>query len=237
MTVVALMAGTGSDDDYLRRAFGPAVTAAGGELAALRPSADVIDGYRRTLDDLAAAHGGIVVGGVSLGALAGLRWALDHTGDGACRGVLAALPPWTGEPGGSIASLSAAHTAASVENDGLDATIAAMRAGSPDWLADELERSWRALAPLGLAEQLRAASAYPGPGAEALTQLDVPLALMASTGDLLHPESVAREWAGLAPRSAIEVLPIERWGPEERLVGDACLRAWRAAGGPDLGAP
>ena len=133
MPMVIMMAGTGSDDDYLRRSFGPAVTSAGDELVALPPSADLIDDYRRTLDEAAAqasaAGRRFLVGGVSLGAVVALRWALDRPRAG-CAGVLAALPPWSGPAHRSVAAGSALITADSIESDGLEATIETMSPAS-----------------------------------------------------------------------------------------------------------
>ena len=65
MSKVLLMAGTGSDDDYLRRSFGPPIAAAGGELIALPPTARLIDDYRDRLDAAARSAGTpIIVGGL-----------------------------------------------------------------------------------------------------------------------------------------------------------------------------
>ncbi|MBL3747337.1 alpha/beta hydrolase, partial [Mycobacteroides abscessus subsp. massiliense] len=45
------MPGTGSDDDFINRAFGPALTQAGATLIAVRPEPDdLVNGYRRALD-------------------------------------------------------------------------------------------------------------------------------------------------------------------------------------------
>nr|HRC50475.1 alpha/beta hydrolase [Gordonia sp. (in: high G+C Gram-positive bacteria)] len=61
------MAGTGSDADYVVRAFGPAARQAGRELVALQPGADLVDDYVRALDAAADEYGPILVGGVSIG--------------------------------------------------------------------------------------------------------------------------------------------------------------------------
>ena len=229
MPTVILMAGTGSDDDYLRRSFGPAVTEAGAELRALAPSAELIDGYVAALDaaaDAAAAAGEtIVVGGVSIGAVVALRWALDR-GGAHCAGVLAALPPWSGPVGDSLAALSARATADAVERDGLEPTIAAMAAGSPAWLAAELTRSWRALADRDLVGQLRSAAALTAPTVDEIAELAVPLAVVGSLSDPLHPIEVARDWVRAAPRAALTELDLDQWGPAPHLLGAACVGAW-----------
>ncbi|MFT4087807.1 MAG: alpha/beta hydrolase [Gordonia sp. (in: high G+C Gram-positive bacteria)] len=225
MPTVALMPGTGSDADYLRRSFGPAVAESGWRLEALEPSENLVEHYLTRLDAL-AERGPLIVGGVSIGAAVGVRWAID-AGPGPCAGVLAALPPWSGVPGDSLAALSARITADSLERDGLEATVAAMAADSPDWLAAELSRSWRALAPRGLVAQLRSASSYTAPTLDELSGLHVPLAVAGAPDDPLHPIAVARAWTAAAPRAALTEIPLELWGPEERLLGDACVSAWR----------
>lgn len=233
MPTVVLMAGTGSDDDYLRRSFGPAVAAAGAELVALPPSAALLDGYRDALNQVSAQARGrgeqIYVGGVSIGAVVGLTWALAHPDD--CAGVLAALPPWSGPVGDSLAALSARLTADAVERDGLETTIAAMAATSPPWLAAELSRSWRALADRDLVGQLRSAATCTAPTVEQIGRLRVPLAVAAAPDDPLHPIAVARAWAAAAPAAALAETPLTEFGPRSALLGDTCLAAWRALTG------
>ena len=73
-----MLPGTGSDDDYIARAFGGPLRDAGARLLAPPPQPRrLIDGYRNDLDD-AAREGPIVVGGVSIGAAVAVAWALDH---------------------------------------------------------------------------------------------------------------------------------------------------------------
>lgn len=230
MPTVIMMAGTGSDDDYLRRSFGPAVSSGGGELVALTPSAHLIDDYRRALDEAAAraraAGRPLLVGGVSLGAVVALRWALDRE-DAGCAGVLAALPPWSGPAHHSIAAGSARVTADAIENDGLEAAIGAMSATSPAWLAAELSRSWRALADRDLVGQLRIAAACDAPEPGEIAGLTVPLAVVGAPDDPLHPIGVARAWADAAPQAALEECPLTEWGPEPARLGHAMAAAWR----------
>ncbi|AVM00521.1 alpha/beta hydrolase [Gordonia iterans] len=234
MRTVIMMAGTGSDDDYLRRSFGPAVAAAGGALRALPPTARLIEDYTTALDDAAAqarADGQqIVVGGVSIGAVVAVRWVLDRRGAD-CAGVLAALPPWSGPAGDSLAALSARLTADAIERDGLEPTVAAMAASSPEWLAAELSRSWRALAARDLVGQLRTAARYPAPTPDQIAHLTVPMAVVGAPDDPLHPIAVARSWAEAAPRAALVESPLTEWGPREHRLGRACLSAWRSLTG------
>ena len=66
-----LLPGTGSDDDYLRRAFGEPLRRAGATLVAVAPRPQhLVAGYLAALEDASAA-GPVAVGGVSLGAAIG----------------------------------------------------------------------------------------------------------------------------------------------------------------------
>ena len=228
-TALVVMPGTGSDDDYARRAFGVAAELLGVELITPTPSADLIDGYLRDMDAAVREHGAILVGGVSIGAVAALRWALQqqsaHRSPGTCSGVLAALPPWSGEPTGAVAAASARLTADAVDRDGLDATIAAMVSTSPDWLGVELSRSWRAQAD-HLVEQLRAAADCVAPTPADISKLAVPLAITASIDDPLHPWEVAQEWASAAGCAAVVGVELSRWGTDPAVLGTSCARTW-----------
>ena len=65
---VVLLAGTGSDDDYVYRAFSAALHDVGATVVTPAPQPDrLIDGYLEELDN-AGRTGAIAVGGVSIGA-------------------------------------------------------------------------------------------------------------------------------------------------------------------------
>lgn len=221
------MPGTGSDADYIVRAFGSAARELGRELLALQPGADLVDGYLRALDAAADEHGPILVGGVSIGASIATAWALV-AGPARCAGVWAALPPWSGSPAGSPAAASANATADAMEHDGLTATVETMVAGSPQWLADELTRSWTRLYP-GVVGQLRAAAALVGPDPQQLTELAVPLAVVVSDDDPIHPAQVGQAWAAAAPRAGLRHTTLDQWGPEPALLGRLARQAWTEA--------
>ncbi|WP_090350425.1 hypothetical protein, partial [Mycobacterium bohemicum] len=156
-----LLPGTGSDDDFVRRAFSGPLRQVGAVLVAPPPEADrLIDGYLSALDD-AARDGPIAVGGVSIGAAVATAWALAHPGRTVA--VLAALPAWAGAPDAAPAALAARYSAERLRADGLAATTAQMQASSPAWLAEELTRSWRAQWP-HLPDAMDEAAAYVAPG-------------------------------------------------------------------------
>lgn len=228
--VTVLLPGTGSDDDYLARALAGPLERAGAVVVSVAPEPQrLVRGYlealERALNEAAqrsGASGRIAVGGISLGAALATRWACEHPRQTAA--LLAVLPPWTGTPDGAPAAVSARHTAATLRRDGLAATTAAMRSSSPGWLADELTRSWRRQWP-ALPEAMEEAAAYVAPDAEDLRRLEVPLAVIAASDDLIHPATVAADWASWAPRAAIRTVRLADFGPDPSLLGQACVDA------------
>ncbi len=221
--VTVLLPGTGSDDDYLRRAFGAPLQDAGAKLIAVAPEPErLVEGYLRAMDSASQQSGRIAVGGVSLGAVVATRWALEHPERAVA--VLAVLPPWTGQPDGAPAALSARHTAATLRRDGLEHTTAAMRASSPAWLADELARSWRRQWP-ALPDAMEQAAACVAPTRTELRRMQTPLAVVAAGDDLVHPASVAVEWSACAPYAGLSTVRLQDFGPNPDLLGAAALAA------------
>lgn len=217
-----LLPGTGSDDDYVHRAFSAALQEAGAVLATPAPQPDrLVAGYRDALDDAARA-GAIAVGGVSIGAAVAVAWALQHPGQTVA--VLAALPAWTGSPETAPAAMAARHSAQLLRAQGLDAATATMRASSPRWLADELARSWAAQWP-SLPDAMEEAAGYVAPTCEELAQLAVPMGVAAATDDPIHPLDVARQWVAAAPRAALRTITLDEMGADPAVLGAACVAA------------
>ncbi|WP_319455207.1 MULTISPECIES: alpha/beta hydrolase [unclassified Mycobacterium] len=219
---VVLLPGTGSDDDYVYRAFSAALHDCGATVVTPAPEPEhLVEGYRRALDD-AARPGPIVVGGVSIGASVATAWALAHPTR--VLGVLAALPAWTGAPDGAPAALTAQHSAHQLRRDGLAAAVAQMRAGSPAWLADELTRSWVGQWP-ALSDAMEEAAHYVAPTSDELAALTVPLGVAAATDDPIHPIEVAFEWVAAAPRAALRTVTLDGMGADPGVLGAACVAA------------
>ncbi|UXA08844.1 alpha/beta hydrolase [Mycobacterium sp. SMC-2] len=217
-----LLPGTGSDDDYVDRAFSGPLRAVGAVLLAPPPRPDgLIAGYLAALD-AAARTGPIAVGGVSIGAAVAAAWALAHADRAVA--VLAALPAWAGAPESAPAALAARHTASQLRADGLDATTSQMRASSPPWLADELARSWRAQWP-HLPDAMDEAAGYVAPSRDELARLSVPLGVAAAVDDPVHPLQVAVEWVDAAPRAALRTVTLDQIGSDPAALGAACLAA------------
>jgi pimeloyl-ACP methyl ester carboxylesterase len=222
-----LLPGTGSDDDYVYRAFFDALHGVGAVVAAHPPQpGGLVSGYVAALDG-AARETPIVAGGVSLGAAVATSWALAHPTRVVA--VLAALPAWTGDPDAAPAAQAARHTADVLRRDGLVAATAAMRQSSPPWLADELERSWARLWP-GLPDSLDEASRYVAPTYAELERLSVPMGITSAVDDPVHPLEVGRLWAAAAPRAALRTVTLDEIGADPGALGAACLAALGDAG-------
>ena len=217
-----LLPGTGSDDDYVYRAFSDALHGAGAIVVAPPPNPDqLIDTYISDLDN-AARMGAIAVGGVSIGAAVAVNWALAHPTHAVA--VLAALPPWTGSPDTAPAAQAARHSADVLRRDGLVSATSQMRASSPTWLADELTRSWVGQWP-SLPEAMEEASRYVSPTCAELERLAVPMGVVAATDDPVHPLEVGLEWVAAAPRAALRTVRLDELGADPSALGAACLAA------------
>jgi pimeloyl-ACP methyl ester carboxylesterase len=219
---VVLLPGTGSDDDYVRRAFAAALHEA--DAVVVTPSPQpyrLIDGYVCELDN-AARLNAIVVGGVSIGAAVAVNWALAHPSK--TLAVLAALPPWTGSPDSAPAALAARHSAEVLRRDGLMSATSQMRASSPTWLADELTRSWLGQWP-SLPDAMEEASRYAAPACADLERLTAPMGVAAATDDPVHPLEVALEWVAAAPRAALRTVTLDDMGVDPSVLGAACVAA------------
>jgi pimeloyl-ACP methyl ester carboxylesterase len=218
-----LLAGTGSDDDYVYRAFSGPLHELGAIVVTPEPEPSrLIAGYLAALDEAARSGVPIAVGGVSIGAAVSTAWALQHPSRAVA--VLAALPAWSGEPGNAPAALTARHSAQQLREEGLAATIAAMQAGSPPWLAAELTRSWLAQWP-ALPDAMAEAAAYVAPTVEELTALTVPMGLAAAVDDPVHPADVAVEWAAAARHASLHTVTLAEMGADPSRLGAACVAA------------
>jgi len=219
---VVLLPGTGSDDDYLYRAFSGALHDAGARVVTPAPEpARLLAGYLHAMDD-AARLGPIAVGGVSIGAAVATSWAIANPTS--VIAVLAALPAWTGAPDAATAALTAQYSARVLRRDGLAAAISQMRESSPPWLAEELTRSWAGQWP-DLPDAMESAAGYVAPTCEELERLAVPMGVAAATDDPIHPIEVAIEWVAAAPRAVLHTFTLAELGADPAVLGAACVSA------------
>jgi pimeloyl-ACP methyl ester carboxylesterase len=217
-----LLPGTGSDDDYVYRAFsGPLHDVGALVMAQPPPPEGLIAGYLAALDN-AAREEPIAVGGVSIGAAVAAAWALAHPGHVVA--VLAALPAWTGSPESAPAAQAAAQSALMLRRDGLVAATTQMRASSPAWLADELTRSWVGQWP-ALPDAMEESARYVAPTCTELERLSAPMGVASAVDDPVHPLEVGVEWVSAAPRAALRTVTLADIGADPSALGAACLAA------------
>ncbi len=217
-----LLPGTGSDDDYVYRAFSPALHAVGAIPMPHAPEPErLIEGYRRALAD-AAREGPIAVAGVSLGAAVAAEWAIAHPGK--VIAVLAALPAWTGNPQAAPAAAAALASAHELRRDGLVAATARMQQSSPVWLADELTRSWVSQWP-DLPDAMEQAARFVAPTCAQLETLRAPMGVASATDDPIHPLEVGVEWVAAAPSASLRTVTLAQIGADPAALGAACLAA------------
>jgi pimeloyl-ACP methyl ester carboxylesterase len=219
---VVLLAGTGSDDDYVYRAFSRALHDVGAVVVTPAPEPSrLLAGYLEALDD-AARQAPIAVGGISIGAAVATSWALANPTRAVA--VLAGLPAWTGSPENATAALTARYSASVLRRDGLASAIGQMQDSSPPWLSAELTRSWVGQWP-GLPDAMESAAGYVAPTGPELERLAVPMGIAAATDDPIHPLEVALEWAAAAPVAALRTFTLDELGADPGVLGAACVTA------------
>lgn len=217
-----LLPGTGSDDDYVYRAFAPALHEAGALPVTSPPTPHrLVGGYLDAVAD-AARGGPIALAGISLGAAVAASWAIAH--QHRVIAVLAAMPAWTGSPQHAPAAAAAQTSAHELRRDGLVAATARMRHSSPRWLADELTRSWLGQWP-GLPDALEEAAAFVAPTCTELETLRIPLGVASVTDDPIHPLEVGVEWVAAAPNASLRTVTLHEIGADPAVLGAACMAA------------
>ncbi len=230
--------GAGSGADFVRRAFAPALLAAGWRLASydLRShgaSTPVVDAARLRMTDhvsdlllVARSVGATLLGGVSMGAHAAVLAAVEHP-TRAADGLLLALPAWSGPP--DVVAAANAQQAAELRRLGTAACLERICRDHPGWVADELADAWPTHDVEAFAALLSALAASDGPAADALARVDVPVGIVALADDPMHPATVAEQWAAVLPHAVRVVLPFDAPAAGRRVIGDAAVAAWRQA--------
>jgi pimeloyl-ACP methyl ester carboxylesterase len=222
-TIGVVLPGTGSDAEFAHRAFAPVLSAVDTQILAIEPDPRrVVAGYIDALDDAASRFGSVLVGGISIGAAVALAWASSHPANTVA--VLAALPPWTGEPDGAPAAMSASFTAGRLRADGLAAVTAEMQASSPPWLAATLTRSWKSQWP-ALPDALDEAASFRAPTRAELSDLDIPVGVVGAVDDPIHPIGVAEDWVNWLPRAGLTRITLDELGADPGVLGRATLSA------------
>jgi hypothetical protein len=225
-----LLPGAGSTADFVTRAFGPALAAAGYALVTADPvpGPNVVERALAGLDEAARSYEVRLAGGVSLGAQLAVRWAAGSPAAAALDGLLLALPAWSGRPG-AVAAASAA-AAAEVAAHGVAGALRRAGPGGVRWVLDELAAAWPRYGS-DLPATLRTAAGCPGPTPAELASIGVPVGLAAFVDDPLHPLAVAEQWLALLPHAALERLHLADPSADRAVLGAAAVRALRRAAG------
>lgn len=226
--VAVILPGSGSTAEFVARAFALPLASAGYTLVTADPppaAGDPAVEWAGALDRLPTAPA--LVGGVSLGAHAAVRWAASRPGS--TGGLLLVMPAWTGPPDG-VAAVSGS-TAADLDAHGVEQVVARLR-DIPDgvgWVLEELSRAWRHRGRTALVDELRGVAASPGPTETELAAVTVPCGVVALREDPLHPEYVARRWVAALPRAALETVGHAAVAADRQVLGIAALRALSAS--------
>lgn len=202
-----MLHGAGSTPEFVLRAFGGRTRELGWELVA--PDVRGLT-MPRAVEAIANAEPDIV-GGVSLGAHAAALYAMDQRVP-----LYAVMPAWMGLPR-AVAGLTA-HTAAEIEQVGVDAVLRRIRAAGDDWITSELVRAWSS-AP-DLAAQLRVAAAQPAPTPIDLASVTGPATVVGLADDPTHPLEVAQAWADQIPEAHLRILPRDLGGRAPHALAD-----------------
>lgn len=228
--------GAGSDADFVIRAFGGPVVAAGWRLVAydLRghgASTPVAAAERLTPADhaadllaLAVGTGATLLGGVSMGAHAAVRAAMVLHGRGnALAGLLLAMPGWTGGP--DLVAGANLLQAEEIERIGIGAALSRITRAYPGWVADELAGSWCRHDAAAFAATLRALGRSSAPSVAELAALTAPAGVVALADDPMHPTSVAEQWTAALPAAALRTVTQREMAEDRAALGRAAVVA------------
>ena len=227
----------GSSADFVARAFGPALAAAGYRLVApdLRghggstPLADThAHGLEAHVDDLTTLADRVsasLVGGVSLGAHVAALVAARRPVDG----LLITLPGWLG-PADSIAAANTTW-ADELERDGVAAVLhrISREPGVPEWVAAEIAAAWAGHDPRSLAAALHAVAVSAAPSRRALAAVGAPAGIVGATDDPAHPLPAATAYADALPRAVLRTVRLADVGADRSILGTLALAALTTA--------
>lgn len=209
-----LLPGTGSDDDYVYRAFAPALHGVGAVPFRTPRPARLIAGYRAAT----------MPRGTARSRSPACRWEPPWRPPGRSPTPAARWPSWPRyRPGrahrtGAAAALAATYTAGELRRDGLVATTARMRESSPRWLADELTRSWLGQWP-DLPEAMTEAAAFVAPTTVQLAGMTTPMGVAAASDDPVHPLEVGVEWVAAASNASLRTVTLDDIGADPGALG------------------
>jgi pimeloyl-ACP methyl ester carboxylesterase len=214
--------GAASTAEFVRRAFEPALAAAGYRLVTWdRRGHDDAEAQLAALVDETRAR---IVGGVSYGALVATRFVAAR-GAAGLDGMLLALPP----PPGELAP-SPSTVIRQIGEHGIAAALDEVCRGAPPWIGAELRSAWPTYGADELVAELCLAAGLTEPSAADFAHCDVATGVVSLADDPFHPAAVAAAWTAGLPRAALEPLALTAPAGDVSVIGAAAVRAWRAAG-------
>jgi len=209
-----ILHGAGSDATFIRSAFAQPLASVGLRLIAPEDrTGDPALMSARLRQLMARCRDVRIVGGVSVGAHAVLRWAARDQRSAELDGLLIAMPAWIGRHD-NVADLTAG-SAHILKRDGVSAELLRMRLDQSiprDWVMTELSRSWPRQADT-LADTLLRTATSRGPYLSELSRIALPVGIAALADDPLHPVAVARAMHRRLRQSRLHV--IDRSAPAE----------------------
>jgi pimeloyl-ACP methyl ester carboxylesterase len=234
--------GAGSSGDFVRRAFGPPLRAAGWNLVSYdlrghgastpvtEPDRLELTSHAADVAAVARRFGATLLGGVSMGAHAAVLAVLDQ----ALRndlpdpvGMLLALPAWTGEP--DLVAGANAVQAAELASFGVPRVLERICRDHPGWIAEELAGAWPRHDPAAFVAVLTGLARSAAPTPAELRRLRVPTGLVALDDDPMHPAAVAKRWSSLIPVAELRRVAFDAPAADRAVLGRAALTAWTVA--------
>ncbi|ALE18482.1 alpha/beta fold hydrolase [Lawsonella clevelandensis] len=214
LCVIALP-GTGFDAHFSQLAFSLLAEELSARLVAVDPQpGHLLEGFLSDVNDVLAeatqAGERVIIAGVSIGAIAACRIALQESHrenshavvPSPLAAVVALMAPWTGDGFHTApAALSAGATAAALDELGIAEVRAAMVASSPQWLSALQDPCWERYGD-ELAALMREVSVTPSLTSKEFTRITTPVGVVSVDDDPLHPATVGQEWAAALQNSA-----------------------------------
>jgi len=191
-----------------------------------------LEAYAADLGAVAGSVGARLVGGVSLGGHAAVRWAVSS--GARLDGVIACLPAWVGpDVAGDGPHAAVAREVIEVGIEGMLERLASDDQ-LPEWLRDVLLRDLPVHDADSLVAALVAIDGGEAPGKADLMALRTPLGIVGWPDDPGHPARVAHAWSLSARHGALRLTSLDAVGEDREALGRAALEALdlaRNAGG------